>query len=202
MNSCLLLGPAQVSGQGSANDGAGDGADAPILPGDVVSLTVWREEGLTGEFPVNQFSTVVLPMLGEYQVAGETHRSFKEKVVHDFLQRIVNPSIEVIVLKRVRVLGEVNEPGVYALDPTMAVADALAMAKGSGPNAREGMVLLRRNGEIVVADLRADTRISDYRIRSGDELVVPPRSWFDRNTGPVLGAASAFIGLVVALILK
>lgn len=175
---------------------------ALIRAGDIVRLSVWREEALSGEFPVNQFGRVVLPMVGEYDVSGETARSFRERVMSDLRERIVNPSIEVVVLKRVRVLGEVNEPGVYALDPTLTVADALAMAKGNTPLAQAGKVVLRRGGEVVTSDIRVETRISDTPIRSGDELLVPQRGWFDRNTGAVIGGASALIGIVITLIVN
>jgi len=196
-----LAAPAPALGQAPGN-GAGSGERALIRPGDVVRLVVWREESLTGEFPVNQFGTVVLPMLGEYDVTSETHRSFRERVIRDFEPRVVTSAIEVTVLKRVRVLGEVNEPGVYLLDPTMTVADAIAMAKGHTPLARDGRVELRRDGSVVDADLRVETPVTASLIQSGDELLVPRRSWLDRNAAAVIGGASALVGLMVTLIVN
>ena len=109
---------------------SGATAEDVIRPGDVVRLTVIREEELSGEFPVNQFGTVVLPLVGEYDVTHESNRSLREKVIRD-LQKIRSArDIELVVLRRVRVVGEVNVPGVYPLDPTMSVADAVALAKG------------------------------------------------------------------------
>lgn len=179
-----------------------EGGGALIYPGDVVRLTVFPGEDLTGEFPVNQFGSVVLPLVGEYEVRAETHMSLREKVIRAFRDRLVDPSVELIVLKRVRVLGQVNEPGVLNLDPTMTVADALAMARGTAPSAHEGIVQLRRGGETLVADLRVETPIFDSRIRSGDEIFVPARSWLDRNTSAVLGFAGGLLGVAVALIAR
>jgi polysaccharide export outer membrane protein len=197
-----LLAPADLRSQAPAPPPGGEGADAPILPGDVVRLRVWREPDLSSDFPVNQFGTVVLPKLGEYDVRGETHRSFRERVIRDLRKTIENPSIEVVVLKRVRVLGEVMQAGVFHLDPTETVADALARAQGTSPNAQRGVVLLRRNGEVVFANLRVETSITDSRIRSGDELFVPERSWLARNATAVLGSSAAFLGVVVALMTR
>jgi len=198
-----LLAPPALAAQAAAGSPvSGGGGSAPIRPGDVVRLTVWREIDLTGDFPVNQFNTVVLPMVGEYDVTRETHLSLRRRVIDDLRVHIRTDAIEVVVLKRVRVLGEVREPGVFFLDPTTSVADALATAGGRTPDAKEGAVFLRRDGETIHTDLLVETRISDDLIRSGDELVVPRQSWLSRNAAPVLGAASALVGLVLATVLR
>jgi polysaccharide export outer membrane protein len=178
----------------------GDGGDEPIRPGDVVRLAVYRHEDLSRDFPVNQYGTVVIPRLGEIDVTRETHRSLRDRVIRELRETVVSNSIELMVLKKVRVLGEVNAPGIYLMDPTMTVADALALAGGGTINARRGIAILRRGGETVVTDLHVDTRISDSRIRSGDELEVPIRSWVSRNSNAILASVGAFAGLVVALL--
>ena len=173
--------------------------DEPIRPGDAVRLSVWRHEDLTGEFSVNQYGVVVLPKLGEIDVSRETHRSLREQVIRALRETVVSPSIEVVVLKRVRVLGEVQRAGVFLMDPTMTVADALAMAGGTTPQGRQQTVVLRREGVALFADLAVDTRLSDAAIRSGDELLVPQRSWLDRNSSTLIGAGAGLAGILVAL---
>jgi protein involved in polysaccharide export with SLBB domain len=194
----LTLFPRILAGQSS-----GDLDDAQrIRPGDVVRLSVLRDETLSGEFQVNQFGTVVLPLVGEYDVTVETQRSLRQKVIADLREIRQAPDIELVVLRRVRVVGEVNEPGVYPLDPTMSVADAVALAKGRTQFAQEGRVILRRGGEVVDGDLRLETPLLESPVRSGDEILVPRRSWLDRNAGAVIGGASALIGLMVTLIIR
>jgi polysaccharide export outer membrane protein len=183
-----------VSGGASAED--------VIRPGDVVRLTVLRQGELSGEFPVNQFNTVVLPLLGEYDVTHESNRSLREKVIRDLqLIRSVR-DIELVVLRRVRVVGEVNLPGVYQLDPTMSVADAVATARGRTEFGEEGKVLLRRGGQVVDADLRLDMPISESEVLSGDEIFVPRRAWIDLNLGAVVAGVSTLGGIIVTLIVR
>ncbi len=185
----------------TSDDGITAPADAErIRPGDIVRLTVWREKDLSGEFPVNQFGLVVLPLVGEYDVSHETQWSLREKVIKDLRKSRYNPSIELVVLRRVRVVGEVNEPGVYPLEPTMSVADAVAMAKGRNQFAEEGRVVLRRDGRVVNADLRVDTKLSDAQIQSGDEILVPRRGWLDRNLTAVVAGASTVLGILVTVL--
>src|SRR5688572_5881737 len=139
----LALAVLPVAGQTTAAPANGEGG--AIRPGDLVRVTVMRDKDLSGDFPVNQFGTVVLPLVGEYDVTRESHRSLREKVIADLQELRHARDIEVVVLRRVRVIGEVNEPGVFNLDPTMSIADAVAMAKGRTQFARESEVVLRRS---------------------------------------------------------
>ena len=190
-----------LSGQTGAVSGIASVEDV-IRPGDVVRLTVLRQAELSGEFPVNQFSTVVLPLLGEYDVTRESNRSLREKVIRDLqLIRSVR-GIELVVLRRVRVVGEVNQPGVYQLDPTMNVADAVANARGRTELGEEGKVVLRRGGQVVDADLRLDMSISESEILSGDEIFVPRRSWIDLNLGEVVAGVATLSGIIITLLVR
>ena len=57
-----------------------NGTDMPVLPGDLLSLQVWQEEDLTGEFRVDQHFLVTLPRLGELDVSGDTELSLRQRV--------------------------------------------------------------------------------------------------------------------------
>lgn len=196
------LAPSALGAQtaGSAALGAADRGPESIRPGDKVRLSVSRHEDLTGEFAVNEYGRVTIPKLGEIDVSAETYRSLRERIIRELQATVVSPAIDVVVLKRVRVLGEVNEPGLYYPDPTMTVADALAMAGGPTSEAKRGTAILRRGGETIVADMRIETLISDSPIRSGDELEVPQRSWFSRNGVAVISSATGLLGVMLALV--
>jgi polysaccharide export outer membrane protein len=197
----VLLGAAGPSAAQSAPRDPSLGSD-PIRPGDLVRVTLMRDKDLSGDFPVNQFGTVVLPLVGEYDVTSETHRTLRDRVIRDLQEIRYAKDIEVVVLRRVRVVGEVNEPGVLALDPTMSIADAIAMAKGRTQLASEGEVLLRRGGEVIDADLLLDARVGETPIRSGDEIFVPRRGWLDRNLTAVVAGASTVASILVTLLIR
>ena len=176
--------------------------DPLVLPGDVVSLKVWGEEDLTGEALVDQHYLVTLPLIGELDVRGETELSLRERVRSLMRVELLNPSIELLVFKRVRVLGAVIEPGIFHVDATMSVADALASAGGRTPNAQPGAVTLRRDGERLEIDVFEDTRLSDLAVRTGDELLVPERRWLERNLGPLVTGLTATAGLIFAILAR
>ena len=171
-----------------------------IYPGDLIKLDVWREQDLSGEFQVDRNGIVVLPLVGRYDVSEETPESFEAKVVAAMRAEIANPSIDVTVLRRVRVTGFVRAGGVFSLDPTNTVADALAMAGGLSQDGVADRVLLYRAGSVLASNLDLNRSIYESAIRSGDELRVPQRSWLSRNSSALITGGSAFIGLIVTLI--
>jgi protein involved in polysaccharide export with SLBB domain len=193
------LGPSVLRAQQGGTAVPVERGASAIRPGDVVKLTVARHEDLTGDFTVTEDLTVTIPKLGEIDVSADTHRTLKERVIRALQETVVSPAIELVVMKRVRVLGEVNEPGLYYVDPTMTVADAMALAGGPTSNARRGTTILRRNGQTVITDLRTETLISDSPIQTGDELEVPQLSWISRNGLTLLTSAVGFVSVFVAL---
>jgi polysaccharide export outer membrane protein len=171
-----------------------------VQPGDVVKLWVWREDELSGEFLVPASGVVVFPKIGEQNVTDKPMPELRDALVGEFQKYLRNPSIEISFLRRVNVLGAVRKPGVYALDPTMTVAMALAMAEGTTSEGRPDRVELQRDGEILIANITQRTRIGELPIRSGDQLFVPERSWISRNSGFLAAAVSGIFGLASVLI--
>jgi protein involved in polysaccharide export with SLBB domain len=109
-------------------------------------------------------------------------------------------SIDVSLLRRVQVLGAVRSPGLYQVDPTLNISDVLAMAGGATNQGNIDRVELIRNGQRVVSNLSPLTRVGASPIRSGDQLVVPEKSWISRNPGMIIGAISAALSFTLALL--
>lgn len=187
----LLVGAPGLHAQG---DEAGT-----VRPGDVVRLRIWQEPGLSGDFTVHENGGVVLPKLGPVQAGGLTDQALRERVAAGFGQYLQHNSIDVIVLRRIQVLGAVRTPGLYPVDGTMSIADVLAVAGGTAADARPDRVQLLRGGRRLDVRLSGTERVGDTPIRSGDQIFVPQRGWADRNTGTVVSVLTASAGLLVAL---
>jgi polysaccharide export outer membrane protein len=173
-----------------------------LRPGDVVRLRIWREPDMSGEFPVDEAGTVVFPRLGEYQVLKDPPETLTGRLQADYRRYLVNPSIEVTVLRRVRIIGAVNHPGLFPVDPTVTIADALALAGGATPIGDPDKVRIIRDGNQMAVDISQSTRIADSPIQSGDQIFVPERSWVSRNPGVVAAALTGTVSLIVALLLR
>jgi polysaccharide export outer membrane protein len=177
-------------------------ATYPVRSGDLIRLRIWREEDLSGEFQVNAAGAVVFPRLGEYQVAGETSQSLANRLIDDYRRYLRNPSIEITVLRRINVLGSVAKPGVYNVDPTVTIADALALAGGVTPIGSQDNIRIIRDGQELITSVSDRTLIGDSPIQSGDQIFVPERSLFKRNTALYTTLISAAVTLTIALFIR
>lgn len=154
---------------------------------------------MSGEFLVDETGTVVLPRLGPLQVSSDSPRALQDRLVAAYGRFLNHTSIDVTVLRRIQVLGAVRSPGLYNVDATMTVSDALALAGGPLPQVSPDRVQLVRNGRRVEVRLSADSRLAALQMRSGDQLYVPERNWIARNSGLVAAGLTASVSLIIAL---
>lgn len=194
----LLLAPSL----GRAQSPAPVTPDSGLLrPGDVVQLSIWREPDLSGEFTVDAGGIVVLPKIGRLNVIGVPPAELRERILGEYARYLRNPSIQVTFLRRVNVLGAVREPGLYPVDPTMTIADVLALAGGTAPEGRTDRLRLYREGRRIETRISEGTRVADTPIRSGDHLYVPQQGWLSRNSGVVAAMVSGAVSLIFAVII-
>lgn len=171
-------------------------------PGDVIRISVWREPELSGEFSVDEAGEVVLPQIGPMNVTDESPQSLKTKIVRAYERYLTHSSIDVELLRRIQVLGAVRNPGLYTVDGTMSVSDAIALAGGATTEGHLKRVELVRGGERLEGRLSTDARLASTPMKSGDQLFVPERSWLVRNSGIVAAALTGSISLVIALLTR
>ena len=191
---------AQTTSAAPAARRAARDSTGTLRPGDIVRLRIWREPDLSGDFPVDEDGMVVFPKIGPLQVVGESPMWLKDTLVKSYQVYLRNLSIDVILLRRVNVLGAVRNPGLYPVDPTMLLADVIAAAGGATPQGKSDEVELLRGGRTVTAHLTGGTLVADLHIQSGDQLFVPERSWAARNSGVVAAALTASVSLIIALL--
>jgi protein involved in polysaccharide export with SLBB domain len=200
---CVLM-PSETHLEAQALDSSSS-TPAPrpytLRPGDIVRLRIWREPDLSGDFPVDEFGRVNLPLVGTYPVANETRESLHEKLVAAFRASVQNLSMDVIFLRRIPVTGAVRTPGLYPVDPTMTVADALALAGGSTREAEKTTITLMRSGKIIKKNLDPAMLVSQLATNPGDQLYVPPSTgYFDRNPWAVTSIVQSAVTLAVAIL--
>lgn len=151
---------------------------------------------------MDESGVVTFPKLGPLRVMDESAESLKARLIAGYQEFLRNPSVDVILLKRVNVLGAVRSPGLYPIDPTMTIADAVALAGGATPDGNRRRIELLRGGARLDVRLNDHTRVSDLPLRSGDQIFVPEKSWISRNPGVVAASLSAATSLVIALLLR
>lgn len=176
-------------------------ADPGLGPGDAVRMAVWREPDLSGTFGIDDRGIVTLPLLGERQVSGMDGPALRDQLLTDYREYLLNPSIQVTVLRRVNILGAVNQPGLYPVDATISLSEALGVAGGIAPGGDPDDIRLARGGRVIHGDLDRAAILGNIDVRSGDQIVVGEKGWFERNPGALIGSLiGAIAGVTVALI--
>lgn len=200
----MLLVPAVAEAQTQPADirlaGAVAGPAATLQPGDVLRLRIWREPDLSGDYPVDEKGSVVLPRLGATVVTGVPTDQLKDRLVERYREFLNNPSIEITALRRIAVLGAVRNPGLFPVEPSVTLGAAASIAGGPTQQARSNVVELRRGTDRKQIDLRKNPELANLPLQSGDQIYLPERGWLKQNAtwfvSTLIGAAGTVAYLV------
>lgn len=171
-----------------------------LQPGDLLRIEIWREEDLSGEFPIDELGLVTLPLLGEKDVNGISVRALRDQLIAEYRVQLRNPSIVITPLRHVDVLGQVNTPGRYMIDPTMSLAGAVALAGGASSGGDLRRLEIARDGEIIQDGVRAEATLAQIDVRSGDQIFVQRRGWFERNQNFLISTMLSVTVFVVSFL--
>lgn len=156
-----------------------------VQPGDVLTISVWKEKDLQGEILVRPDGGLSFPLAGDVSADGKTTQEITDALAAKLKRFIPEPVVTVAVKQiggnRVYVLGKVNRPGEFMFSKPVDVMQALALAGGATPFAQVNDIrILRREAGVLrsVAFRYAEVeRGKDLEqnvlLQSGDTVVVP-----------------------------
>ncbi len=172
-----------------------------VLPGDRIEIRAWTAREMDGHYDVDEQGAVILPRLGRVAVAGLTAFEVRDSLQASYEEFLRGTTVEVRVLRRIGVGGEVRVPALYWADSTISLRDAIAMAGGLSPNGDPRRILLLRSGARVTIDLEAVSSDLPTALLSGDQVVVPLRSWLSRNTPLVVSTSVSLMTVLAGILL-
>jgi polysaccharide export outer membrane protein len=153
-----------------------------IGSGDLLSVRVYNQENLSTHARVRSDGRIAMPLVGEVEVRGKPPALVSRELESKLKEFMVSPTVTVTVeetpLTSVTVLGEVVHPGIYSVDATSGVLQALAVAGGFNDYAGRGSIYLMRHSpaervRFRFGDLtRADGAAATFRLHTGDVVVV------------------------------
>jgi polysaccharide biosynthesis/export protein len=165
-----------------------------ISLGDVIGVVLSGSKKKIFDMKVQLDGTVIFPELGSISVAGESFLDIKNKFNNLIEQSYIGVSIDLslkdLSAKKITIVGTVNNPGTYLVNPFTTISNALAYSGGIQliGSLRE-IRLLRSNGDSFKFDLYKllidGDRTNDITIESGDVIVVGPANKFINITGMV-----------------
>ena len=143
---------------------------------------------------VNLDGTILFPELGSISVVGETFQEVKAKLKNLIEQSYIGVEIDLslknLSAKKITIVGAVQTPGTYLVNPFSTISSALGYSGGiSKIGTLRNIKLIRTNGKTYSFDLyklliRGD-RSDDITIESGDVIFIDPAQQFINITGQV-----------------
>jgi len=161
-----------------------------LNPGDVLQITVWKEEGLDREVLVLPDGSVDFPLVGNISAKGMTTSRLGSEIKTRLTPYIPDAPVTVAVKAAlghaVSVIGQVVKPGELVVAHRTTVMQALSMAGGLTPYASHGriIVLHHEGGQDVSIPFPYDevaageSLESNIVLKPGDIIIVPTASLF------------------------
>ncbi len=156
-----------------------------IRPGDVLQITVWKEDGLDRETLVLPDGSITFPLVGTMRAYGLSLPELQQQIAAKLQSAIPDASVTVSVKSpmghTISVLGQVAKPGEMMIGRALSVMQALSQSGGLTPYASESGILIIRseNGKkrsipFPYDDIaRGKNLDKDINLRPGDVVFVP-----------------------------
>lgn len=199
----LLVGIAVATSQSAAQSAvegvARRAATALVRPGDRIELQFRRDRELNSSVSVNERGEAVFPKLGMIDVTDVTIGGLQDTLRARYSEYLRAPELEITILRRVVVNGEVKLPNVYMLDVTSSVRDAIARAGGLLETSNKNKVYIVRDNRRIRAKNWETSQGPELDLQSGDQVVVARKNWLVLNALPVISTSVIVIGLIRSL---
>jgi polysaccharide export outer membrane protein len=157
-----------------------------LQPGDVLEISVWKEEDLRRQALIRTDGGLSFPLAGDLIVAGLTvvdvRRELEQRLAKFIPDVTVSVAVQQINGNQVFVVGRVNRPGAYKLDRPLDVMQVLSLAGGTTEFAGlDNIRILRRGSDghqeslmFAYSDVARGRRLAqNIVLQSGDTVVVP-----------------------------
>jgi polysaccharide biosynthesis/export protein len=174
-----------VTGDRHDNKNPGAGLEYRLQPGDVVTISVWKEKDLETDALVRPDGGLSFPLVGDVDAAGRTVEDLRAILTQRLKPYIPDPVVTVAIKliggNHIYIVGRVNKPGDYPFTTPVDVMQALSMAGGATPFAQlnDIVILRRQNGQERMLRFRYEDVIrgrslgQNVVLESGDTVVVP-----------------------------
>jgi polysaccharide export outer membrane protein len=159
--------------------------DYVIGPGDVLDISVWKDETLTKSVVVLTDGKISFPLIGQVVASGKTVGQLKKEIEEKISPYVpgVTLSLEVKQVNSmlIYVIGRVNTPGRFSLNVNVNVLQALSIAGGLNPFAKRNSIkIFRDEGDKTRIFYFEYDRVVDGKhleenimLQRGDVVVVP-----------------------------
>ena len=156
-----------------------------VKAGDQLEVSVWKEADLKLNVLVRPDGGFSFPLAGDIRAAGKTVDAIRVELAQKLTRFIPDPVVTVMVTaiggNMIYVIGQVNKPGSYIMNPRIDVMQALSIAGGATAFASlNDIKIIRRTGDrqtvlpFRYGDIERGRNLDqNVLLTSGDVVVVP-----------------------------
>jgi len=156
-----------------------------IGPGDLIEISVWKDETLSRELVVPPDGVISFPLVGDVNVNNMTVTGLRHEITRHISEYVPEAAVSVMLLEmrslKAYVIGKVNNPGEFPIAMDTTVMQILAQAGGLNPYAAPGKIHVLRRKSIETVKIPFDYREvlkgenleQNIILSRGDVIVVP-----------------------------
>ncbi|HEY4304172.1 MAG TPA: polysaccharide biosynthesis/export family protein [Gemmatimonadaceae bacterium] len=168
-------------------------------PGDRIAVHIVGEPYLSDTMMINERGEAPFAKLGLLHVADLTVEALQDTLRARYSEFLRTPAIELAVLRRISVEGEVPRPNVYFIDIATTLRELIARAGGMTEAANRSNVMILREGvRIPIPDWQSNESVASD-LKSGDQIVVGRKSWLSLNFIGAISAAGVVASIILAI---
>lgn len=168
-----------------------------VGPQDILTITSFDQEDLSGKYPVDSDGTFTFPLIGRVQAGGLTLRQLEaqlKKQLKDgaiFKDPQLSVGVETYKSQKIHIVGEVRNPATYPLTGDMSLIEAIARAGSTLPTASgEALIVRAKSGQsssgptlpsgegtdvttVDLKELQSGALSQNIALKDGDTIFVP-----------------------------
>jgi polysaccharide export outer membrane protein len=166
-----------------------------VGPQDVLTITSFDQQDLSGTYPVDADGTFTFPLVGRVKAGGLTLRELEaelKRLLKDgfFKDPQLAVAVETYKSQKVHIVGEVRNPGSYPLTGDMNLIEAIARAGSTLPTASGEALIVRSKNKtsagpvmpnaedtditsVDLKELQSGALSKNVSLRDGDTIFVP-----------------------------
>ncbi len=178
-----------------------------LAEGDAIRITFFPDSAffLNGIYPIDNQGNIFLPLFGRTNISSMNENEIVDFLNKAFINQLRYPSAQIRPLIRLSFVGGFHHPGLYYVDPSVSLWDAVKTT--GGPMREDGLRLMNweRHGQII--DERLDFSIESGKslqelgFKSGDEIWVtvhPKKYYWEKFNSEVLPGLTFLVTSVTA----
>jgi len=159
---------------------------------DVVSVLVWNNQDVSGDFPVSPDGKISMSLTGTISVVGKSTEDVEKIITAAMSDYIKSPKVTVQIknasgntLERVKIIGDAVTPAAFPYKDGMTLLDIMIAVGGLSPYAdgNDAELLRFENGKLTTYPLKIEDLMEDANLEENVDLLPGdviriPEAWF------------------------